>query len=375
MEIKSLKTEQIPTLPEEILSRLPVKSLLKFRCVSRSWHSLIGSKKFIKTHLQNSTKNTNFTHHKIISNFCPPQERLKHCSLHSLLYEPVTYGVPLDFDFDYPTNNREDSFHVVGCCNGLICILVGGKHFYLWNPSTRESKKLPVIDNIIKWCFFVTKYGFGYDERNDDYKVFGLLSVFWHTGRYQSIGKIYSLKTNSWKNIDNFKDRSPFEQAGIFASGKLHWERKFGLNSRWDIVSFDLKNEVYEIVEQPNYVGMCSSPKLEVLEGCLCVLYDYEKIGLEIWVMKNYGVKESWYKLMNVPNIYDLWRGSYSRLSSPLCIGSNGELVFTYGSTFVVYYPKDNRFQHPQIMNFVEFRGADVYVESLVSLVSDERQN
>ena len=51
------------------------------------------------------------------------------------------------------------------------------KYLYLWNPSTGKSKKLPDLKVKLKkrypkCCLF--RFGFGYDEKNDDYKVVGI---------------------------------------------------------------------------------------------------------------------------------------------------------------------------------------------------------
>ncbi|KAK6156410.1 hypothetical protein DH2020_010658 [Rehmannia glutinosa] len=262
-----------------------------------------------------------------------------------------------------------DSIRLVGCCDGLICILIDQRQFVLWNPSTRTYKKL--CDVRLKHVF-VTKYGFGLDESSGDYKVFAVLSMFLPSGRYQAIGKIYSLKTNSWKTLME-KDDNPFDEAGKFVSGKLHWPRKFGLNNcGWDIVSFDLKTEVYGIVEQPNYREGKYHRSLGVLEGCLCVLCDFKKIGVDVWVMKEYGVKESWVRVLAVPYPCDPWGGPFS---TPFCIGSKGEFLFMYELGFLVYYPKDKMFRRSLTVQFASFGEAIVYVESKERIEGFERSS
>lgn len=63
-----------------ILSRLPVKTLLRCKLVSKSWLFIISSRDFIRTHLSRSTDNPHFTHHQLIlcdAHFLP-QEYHKH---------------------------------------------------------------------------------------------------------------------------------------------------------------------------------------------------------------------------------------------------------------------------------------------------------
>ncbi|KAL0403429.1 UNVERIFIED_CONTAM: putative F-box protein [Sesamum radiatum] len=332
----------IPIFPEEIiveiLSRLPVRCLLKLRCVSKSWRSLISSNHFIRAHLAVSRKDTNFARHRIISTVLLPCYSLKQCSLNSLLSEPVADAV----DFDYPMKNPNNSVRVVGCCNGLVCIAINGKHFSC-GTHLRESTRN---------CL-----------------VLGIFSGFCTAGRYESRVKVYSLRANSWKRILVFKDGLPFDDTGKFVSGKLHWGRRVGFNSRWEIVSFDLGSEVCGTVEQPRYVEGGFSPSLGVLGGSLCVLCDFPKTSVDVWILREYGNRDSWDKLVTVPyDLGDPWKGPYS---TPLCRGAKGEILLVYGSSFIVYDQKDNALHRPKITNFATFLEADVYVESLVSLVPD----
>ncbi|XP_057797322.1 uncharacterized protein LOC131013276 [Salvia miltiorrhiza] len=130
---KSLRVEIHKEITEEILSRLPVKSLLRFRCVSTSWRSLIDSKRFIKTHLQNSARNPSLAHHKVLLHNKSISKKVPTLMRRPVLDSSEDEALELEFPIDFNC--------IVGCCNGLVC-LVGYKQFVLWNPSTGISKKL-----------------------------------------------------------------------------------------------------------------------------------------------------------------------------------------------------------------------------------------
>nr|AFK44336.1 unknown [Lotus japonicus] len=120
----------------EILSRLPVKSLLKFRCVCKSWMLLISDPYFIKKHLHLSKQSTLFNHHRIILSATTAEFHLKSCSVSSLFNSTSTVCE----DLNYPVKNKYRHDGIVGSCNGLLCFAIKGDCVLLWNPSIRSPR-------------------------------------------------------------------------------------------------------------------------------------------------------------------------------------------------------------------------------------------
>lgn len=267
---------------------------------------------------------------------------------------------------DYPGKSPHSAVWVVGSCNGLICIALDEKDLYLWNPSTRKSKKLPPTGVEMRPGFYYL-WGFGYCESDDDYKVVGIFCVFDDGGLQESTVKIYSSRANAWKAIDDFSCGIPFDDSGKFANGKLHFSSTPGMNfeNRWDIVSLDLESEGYGIVDQPNYGEGCSSSSLGLLGGSLSVLCDYPWKRADLWVLKEYGVKESWTRVVSIPYFHDPGEALYT---NPLLIMPNGDILLMFGMRLVVYSTKDNCLRRPRISNCRSFLNIDIYFESLVPL-------
>ncbi|KAL3328989.1 hypothetical protein AABB24_036212 [Solanum stoloniferum] len=204
----------MPNLPTElileILLKLPVKSLLQFISVSKSWLSLISSPEFVKARPSLSASNKNYTHHGVIVKVSTKSVFVvKDCSLRSLLYHPVTEA----FDLDYPGKSPNHYLGFVGVVNGLICFSIRLfdrlYDLFLWNPSIRKYKKLPNFRLDVSRCYYLDghvnfKFGFASDELQDDYKVVGIFPIYTrgHLSRVEV--KIYSLKRDSWRCIDDF---------------------------------------------------------------------------------------------------------------------------------------------------------------------------
>ncbi|KAL3506361.1 hypothetical protein ACH5RR_031743 [Cinchona calisaya] len=354
----------LPDLPFElitdILLRLPVKSLLKFSCVSKTWLSLISSSKFIKSHLKLSSENKEYTHHKLML-FDMSYNSLKSCSLQSFLDAPMAddavtnISPPVELP-DKPF--RHDPLCVVGSCDGLICLDID-YDLYLWNPSTRKYKKLPrtTIEEGPE-IFFYMNCGFGYDKSSDNYKVVAIFEESPAKKYYIATQVwIYGLKTDSWRRIVNFRKEVHLEKSGKFLNGKLHWE----VGS--SVVSIDLETEMYEEFEL-SYCGKYRfDSALGKFEGKLAALCsDYKHIHL--WVMKEYGVKESWTKIFTVSYRIDLWSNYCPPL---LCRRKNGEIIVLQGWLLMVYNLKDDLDKDPQVNRFYGFIEANLYVESLIN--------
>ncbi|KAJ0647666.1 putative F-box domain-containing protein [Helianthus annuus] len=124
----------------EIFTRLPVKSLLRFRSVSKSLCACIGSPDFIRLHTLRSQEKVMFVH-RVCSKgpHYPLHTRGQHhfnymYTLHSrgqLPRDPYIGVRAAEYPF------RE--FSIVGSSNGIICLHEYGNGINLWNPSIRRK--------------------------------------------------------------------------------------------------------------------------------------------------------------------------------------------------------------------------------------------
>ncbi|GAA0166233.1 hypothetical protein LIER_21435 [Lithospermum erythrorhizon] len=184
----------------EILVLLPVESLYRFMCVSKTWLSLISSPYFIKYHLQISSKTIKEDgNQKFILMFTKANQlriinsytcSLKPLTLDKCLKDVKTAKLGLDSD---KFKSFPSSFRIVGSCNGVCCIQVHS-YIILWNPSIRKLKHVRSLPNRFDYRF--GDFGFAYDEFTDDYRVVELRSR-----RYDSGIIDYSLRKDSWKRI------------------------------------------------------------------------------------------------------------------------------------------------------------------------------
>ncbi|XP_074352814.1 F-box protein CPR1-like [Apium graveolens] len=275
----------------EVLLHLPVKHLLRIRCVCKLWCSLIDSTSFIKRHLQRNTE-------------CNPDARVIIRSyargdnfflgdVHSLCDSPVV-------EIDDPVKTFLSGAEFIDSCNGLVCLLRNNNYILLWNPATRKCRELPSPTNIPLPIRPVERYiiGFGYDQVNDDYKVVR----FADTRIWGMMVTVYSLKFNSWTQAETILNGICIyaKRRGMYVNGSLYWLAK---KDSHIIFAFDLGVERHRELPFPVYNNendQIADKGLIVFNKCLRIIGYDSDYRLDTWLMNDNGVGNAWSIVLSV---------------------------------------------------------------------------
>jgi len=158
-------------LVAEILLRIPMKTLVQFKYVCKSWKTLIShDPSFAKLHLHWLPHNTYLV---MVSDPSDAQSSLPIViiSVSRLLESPQLRNITIPND-PYDLLSDLDCWFIVGSCNGLIYLQgdfspTSPQNYWLrfWNLATKTlSKKLGYLTNYFRFTF-------GYDVSNYTYKV------------------------------------------------------------------------------------------------------------------------------------------------------------------------------------------------------------
>ncbi|XP_059275484.1 F-box protein CPR1-like [Lycium ferocissimum] len=366
-----------PELISDIFSLLPVKSLLRFRCLSKSFKALIDSPKFIQSHLKHQSLKPN-SDMKLI---------LKSHNLFSLDFTSICNkdSTQQPKELQHPLKHLNGPTHVLGSCRGLLLISNNLNDNGVWNLYTKMFRKLPVCDinpsrrtpcgqgpGLAQICG-----GFGYDDSTDDYKAVKI-DQWYHPDDEPSLVSatmVYSLKLGVWKNVQDCPYWLIKEDNGTFVGGALNWiatEEPLVRGSPVILVGLNLVSERFEEVLFPENLGKPLKSNLAELGECICLVLGYVTNArnyvldhVDVWVMKEYGVKESWVKLFSVEQLEGRQHFSYLRpIAYSVSTGSDEVLLEMDNKKFLWYNLEKKAIKHARIS------GGFDYFESFVSLGS-----
>ncbi|XVF52482.1 hypothetical protein PTKIN_Ptkin05aG0021800 [Pterospermum kingtungense] len=377
----------------QILYRLPVKTLVKFTLVCKSWQSLITSSFFINTHLAKTLSKPVSSLPILIRHFTDSPKK-EHYFLH-LNHESLDIYQTLKS----PLKPRMNVYpRIVGTVHGLICLsddlFVYTYRIVLWNPLVRKCIELPrpniTFDEVGPYMFTL---GFGFDAKKNDYKVVRLVYPQGDNGDdiFPPKVEVFSVAEKGWRMLSGERLECSFLETRwtqCFLSGRVHWivyEKKMGRVKNW-VLLFDMEDEKFRKMKLPESMVDVNPMKLfiSVSRGMLTVFEYYlgeaENKCCNIWVRTEYGDVKSWSKLYNIDvlggagRVYGLTENGEVFLA--MCEGGGGlqsyadfrNLFEVRRGELVLYDPKSRETKVVQPYGVLDAFFVGNYTESLVLL-------
>lgn len=318
----------------DVLSRLPIGSLARCRSVCKTWRKIVHHPRFTAMHHARAVREeddsfTSLVVHIMFSSDLRILEHRRENPDNVMIAKPRFH--PSSFKFE-----------VVGSCNGLLCLSDGLYYdpVYVCNPVIGEYVILP---GICKRTNYDIVSGFGYDEVGGEYKV---IRMMFDSMDYVSEGmssfkleaEVYTLGSGVWRKLGDV----PYplhRNSSVFVGGALHWmtEDFIGLDISEHIISFDLTKEEFHVIPPPPGFDFGSQTYkcLGDLKKCLCLFDNTSNDFFDIWVMKDYGVKNSWVKEYAISR----QQVGFDKLClNPLRIFGSGEILMVYNSESLISF-------------------------------------
>ncbi|PRQ42296.1 putative F-box domain-containing protein [Rosa chinensis] len=391
-------------LVEQILSGLPPKSLMRFKCVCDLWCNLIKSPSFVAKHLSGSMrassmpvlfkrpvprdKENNIMDEKGVENDDDDVGTLlwslNLCNEDDNDYLLSTVLEELNVPLPAPLKLKHSSdLTIAGHCDGIICLKLFTGNVILCNPAMKEFKLLPKsflllcnddFDDL--WSlsyelrYYTEQLGFGYDPEGKDYKV--LRFVIYDESCYWFKAEVYTMDSNSWReikteynNIIQFVNWSSDQP--IYFNGICYWQVS---GSRGEfILSFDMGNELFHEILNPDLPDKCGVVRLAVWKEFISLFTYQEEIvvppSYDMWVMMDDlgDGKGSWTKYFTIgPVEGDKWPLLFWKGDQLLMESNDGQIVlYNIGTQILKYLP----------IHFIRdlyYSQELVYVNSIVSI-------
>ncbi|CAA7036652.1 unnamed protein product [Microthlaspi erraticum] len=199
----------------DILLRLPVKSLLRFRCVSKLWSSIITSRDFKNQHLNIATWSS------------PPRLLIAFEDFYGerlLLVSSPNPIAPSSSSSSCCVPYRDLSLvkirknRVHNAARGLICI--ASRKVKICNPSTRDVHVFPRIKFRASPEVYPCRVNFlGYDPVGDQYKVLAFDRLYWRAEH-----KVLTLgQDKTWREAPCVACPHIVHTLGLYMNGTVYY--------------------------------------------------------------------------------------------------------------------------------------------------------
>ncbi|XP_071688417.1 F-box/kelch-repeat protein At3g23880-like [Rutidosis leptorrhynchoides] len=345
----------------EIMTRLPVKSLIQFTSVLKTWKSLIRSSKFIADYY---------------TNLRSQRQHLIQYNHHSHYQQNCFVSIVDDNTFPEhqltlttPSSLSLDNLALVGSSHGLFCFVarkgtnILSKVVVIWNPSIRKSVAIYVHNDIKEDedCFL----GFGVCPNTLDPKI---IKICKFDGNLEVV--VFTLSSRTWRsplsNImlsNNLTITSPY--SNIVIGGLIYW---CALKSfLYTIVSFDLTSEEFVEIQLPDELKLSyqMDSRIFKLRESLVVVQQHMNNDYQVWIMEN-KVTKSFTKLFNINILPDL------SVIKPCGFRMNDQLILESSCHLVAYDPSTESIKNLGFDGRINSFDVTSYTESLLLIDNSE---
>ncbi|KAL6656201.1 hypothetical protein ACP70R_007027 [Stipagrostis hirtigluma subsp. patula] len=261
-----------PDVIEEILLRLPARSLLRLRIVCKQWCNMISNPRFIMEHAYRAPEHLLLYLPKVE---IPPSKTLIPCRATFIDEKWSLSG--------FAASHMDPDSRFFASCNGLLCFY---KTYTLkiTNPATGQSLHLSKPDSILLYDFHYL-YSFGYVPVTGEYKLVHFLREL---QRYKSgqpfhfdTIQVYTLGDDKWRDIRNPIPCCMVNLGVVNVDGAMYWlTEDDGTSCGMAVVSFDLRDETFTTIQLPPLdvkdPASCAVPRIAYymseIDGKVCIV-------------------------------------------------------------------------------------------------------
>lgn len=286
---------------QDIIIRLPLKSIVRFRCVNHFWNNEL------EKHSKLLNARSRFGYE--MGKFKLMLQLLN--DIDTFSYDPSLFTCEEYSHIEYPFDSGirmgiKWGIEVFGCCYGFVLLRDVNKFnkcvLMLWNPTTDECKRIPNPPAGTKGeDRNYEEYGFGYSEGIEDFKVVHLTEAL-QEGLCEV--QVYTLKSNSWRRADNVEIYDIYwhqmsDEVRRPTGGAAHWLTHVESSIEGHCIArFEFESEEFDATSLP--VSTDLPPTLCALGGSVCFFIRDLFDVITIWELKNNVVEKSWNKLFAI---------------------------------------------------------------------------
>ncbi|ERN19878.1 hypothetical protein AMTR_s00071p00048380 [Amborella trichopoda] len=272
-------------LPDDLMihifAALPVKSVCRFKAVSKSWKKLLSSHYFAITHHSLSTSQSFSLQLQGPYN----DQEILYASAENI--KDLCSGKKTGFQLQ--------GLRWIACHNGIVCCLVvsetEGSFFFIGNPLTqREFVALPKLDFHVRY----NSFGFYFDPINQNFKIVAITCT--ETGA----SLIFDSSIGEWRCPRNQPPNDIDRRWSVVSVGSecyVYSLYTLYLQGMDHLMCFDMEREEWEVIHTPIWLASSCSYEIQERDGRLCIiqLTVDEVAQAQIWVLLQ---DKRWQQLM-----------------------------------------------------------------------------